>query len=219
MMRQNLKSVIARIEQARLAYSAHQVIRFVAVSKYHTKDEIQALYELGQRAFGENKVQDLNLKVSSLSHLPLEWHFIGRLQKNKINALLALRPALIHSIDSIELAKTLNGRCVRNGITQDVLLQVNSANEETKQGVTLESACDIYLQIKEQCKNLNLRGLMSIGAHTDDEREIDKSFASTKKIFDSIKDADILSMGMSGDFEIAIKNGANLLRIGSALFN
>ena len=218
MMRQNLKSVVSRIEQARLAYSAHQVIRFIAVSKYHTKDEIQALYQLGQRTFGENKVQDLSFKVSALSHLPLEWHFIGRLQKNKINALLALRPALIHSIDSMELAKALNDRCMREQIRQDILLQVNSANEESKQGVRLESAREVYFQIKEQCKNLNLRGLMSIGAHTDDRCEIDKSFASTKEIFDSIKGADILSMGMSGDFEIAIKNGANLLRIGSALF-
>ncbi|WP_334092454.1 YggS family pyridoxal phosphate-dependent enzyme [Helicobacter typhlonius] len=218
MLALNLERVLRRIERARLAYSPHQIISLVAVSKYQTQEQIRTLYECGQRAFGENKVQDLRAKIESLDDLPLEWHFIGNLQENKINTLLSLKPALLHSLDSIKLALALQKRLGEQKIR--ALLQVNAANETTKSGVSIESAKEIYEQICATCPNIKLEGIMSIGAHSDKRADIEKSFKLTRDVFDKVQErgAKILSMGMSGDFEIAIAYGANLVRIGSKLF-
>ncbi len=218
MLALNLERVLRRIERARLAYSPHQIISLVAVSKYQTQEQIRTLYECGQRAFGEHKVQDLRTKTQSLDDLPLEWHFIGNLQENKINTLLSLKPALLHSLDSIKLALALQKRLGEQKIR--ALLQVNAANETTKSGVSIESAKEIYEQICATCPNIKLEGIMSIGAHSDKRADIEKSFKLTRDVFDKVQErgAKILSMGMSGDFEIAIAYGANLVRIGSKLF-
>lgn len=213
----HLQEVIAKIEKARIAYSRHQVIKLVAVSKYWDVNQIIELYEGGQRAFGENKVQDLKAKSAELENYPLEWHLIGTIQENKINTIISLAPSLIHSIDSLKLALAFQQRLEREGKTQRALLQVNSAREESKSGVDPNEAKEIYLAIKESCPNLLLEGVMSIGAHTQDQKIITKSFEMTKNIFDSLPNAKTLSMGMSGDYELAISCGANMLRIGSAL--
>lgn len=213
----HLQEVIAKIEKARIAYSRHQVIKLVAVSKYWDISQIIELYESGQRAFGENKVQDLKAKSTELENYPLEWHLIGTIQENKINTIISLAPSLIHSIDSLKLAFAFQQRLEREGKTQRALLQINSAREESKSGVSPEEAKEVYLAIKESCPNLLLEGVMSIGAHTQDQKIIAKSFEITKNIFDSLPNAKILSMGMSGDYELAISCGANMLRIGSAL--
>lgn len=212
-----LQEVIARIEKARINYSRHQIIKIVAISKYWEDDQILELYHAGQRAFGENKVQDLKRKTQAMNHYPLEWHFVGNLQENKINALIELKPSLIHSVSSLKLAKALQVRLARGNVKQKALLQINSAKEAGKGGVIPEEAYDIYLEIQETCPNLMMDGLMSIGAHSDDEMVIARSFEVTQKIFMNLKDAKTLSMGMSADFELAIACGANLLRIGSAL--
>lgn len=229
--RQNLKSIQDKIQQYSQIYAQkHNTkthnIKLIAVSKYHTTQEILALHSLGQCYFGENKVQDLKQKVGEIDSKnpidknPIQWHFIGTLQRNKINSLLALRPALIHSIDSLPLALAINEKCLELGIIQPVLLQVNSANEPSKHGFSLECAKEAFLEIKECAKNLNLCGIMTIGAHSDDRSKINDSFAITKELYDSLSSAgaSVLSMGMSGDFDLAIQNGANMLRIGSALF-
>ncbi|OBV28380.1 YggS family pyridoxal phosphate enzyme [Helicobacter sp. CLO-3] len=156
--------------------------------------------------------------TSRAAGAPIEWHFIGSLQRNKINALLALNPTLIHSIDSRELAAALNERCTRLGRIQRVLLQVNAANEASKHGFSLDSARDAFLQIRESAPFLELCGIMSIGANSDDMGLVEESFALTKALYDSLPNVSVLSMGMSGDFELAIKHGANMVRIGSALF-
>lgn len=213
----HLQEVIAKIEKARIAYSRHQVIKLVAVSKYWDVSQIIELYEGGQRAFGENKVQDLKAKSLELENYPLEWHLIGTIQENKINTILSLAPTLIHSIDSLKLALAFEQRLEREGKTQRALLQINSAKEESKSGVSPEEAKEVYLAIKESCPHLILEGVMSIGAHTEDTKTIIKSFETTKNIFDSLPNAKTLSMGMSGDYELAISCGANMLRIGSAL--
>ncbi len=214
--KQHIDKVIEQIERARISVSEHHIVKIVAVSKYSTTTEIEALYNIGQRAFGENKAQDLTQKSQELDELPLEWHFIGNLQKNKINQLIKANPYLFHSLDSLELAEALDKRLE---YPLDALLQINSANEESKQGVCLEEANDIYAQISSTCKNINLRGVMSIGAHSNDNKEIQKSFEATHKIYESLPKADILSMGMSSDFELAIKCGSNMLRLGSIMFN
>lgn len=212
-----LQEVIAKIEKARIAYSRHQVIKLVGISKYWEIEQIVDLYQSGQRAFGENKVQDLKVKAQFLQDYPIEWHFVGTIQENKINTLIQLSPSLIHSLDSLKTAQAFQSRLEREGKTQKALLQVNSAEEESKSGVMPKEALEIYSQIQESCPNLKLEGLMSIGAHTQDTKLITKSFEVTQKLFERIPSAKILSMGMSGDYELAIACGANLLRIGSAL--
>jgi len=216
--KQHIDTVIEKIEKARLHVSGHHIVKIVAVSKYSDADAVRALYEIGQRAFGENRVQDLKAKSDILDDLPLEWHFIGSLQKNKINNLLDLDPFLMQSLDSLELAEALQSRLERDNRTLDVLLQINSAKEESKSGVMPETAADVYAQIAQSCPNLNLKGVMSIGAHVDDTAVIQKSFETTHRIFETLPSASICSMGMSGDYELAIRCGATMVRLGSVLF-
>jgi hypothetical protein len=216
--KRHLDGVIERIEKARLSVSDHHIVKMVAVSKYVDDAAIKALYAIGQRAFGENKVQSLQHKATALEALPLEWHFIGSLQKNKINGLIALNPALIHSIDSVELALALNERLSREGKNVSALIQINSAYESTKSGFLPEASLQAYAQIQEQCPHIHLKGVMSIGAHTDDRVLIQKSFERTRSLFEQLPKATICSMGMSGDFELAIACGSTLVRLGSILF-
>jgi pyridoxal phosphate enzyme (YggS family) len=212
-----LDELIQRVEVARLRRSEHLIVQIVAVTKYtHNLEPLIKLYNEGQRAFGENRVQDMEKKVEALKDYPIEWHFIGNLQKNKINKLLSLDPFMIQSINSYELAEAIDKRAKK---TVNCLLEINSSGEPTKHGLAPELAIDTYLKIKENLKNINLKGVMTIGAHSDDEKEIRKSFRLTYNIFEKLRPygAKICSMGMSGDFEIAIEEGSNMIRIGSAL--
>ncbi len=220
-LRKNLDEVIWNIEQARVSINEHHIVKLVAVGKYSDEKNIKTLYELGQRAFGENQVQQLGQRMQNLKELPLEWHMLGHLQSNKINKLIELRPTLLQSLDSIKLAQVLNKKLVERNQRLSCLLQINSANEESKSGVQPDEAIDIYQQIKESCPQLKLKGVMCIGAYVEDEKEIQKSFELTHKIYDSLKNdgATICSMGMSNDYELAIKCGSNLVRIGSKIFN
>jgi len=215
---ENLDKVITKIEFSRLQVNNHKIVQLVAISKYSTAEDIKKLYESGQRAFGENKVQDLKLKQEELSELPIAWHFVGSLQKNKINNLIDLNPVLLHSLDSLDLAEDLDKKLKAKDKKMNCLLQVNSAYEESKSGVSPENAIDIYNEIKTKYSNINLKGIMSIGAHTEDKDTLIKSFKTTKNLFDNCQDATICSMGMSGDFETAIINGSSMVRVGSALF-
>ena len=214
-----IDNVIRRVEAARLRVSDHHIVKTVAISKYSDSDEIAKLYNIGQRAFGENKVQDLKVKAGDLEELPIEWHFVGNLQKNKINNLLDIDPTLFHALDSIELAQELQKKLEAKDMTLDALLQINSAKEESKHGVMPEVALEIYKQIQNECPNINLKGVMSIGAHSDDKEVIKNSFITTHNIYKQLDGATICSMGMSGDFELAIECGSNMVRLGSVMFN
>ena len=220
-LRKNLDEVIWNIEQARVKISEHHIVKVVAVGKYSDEEHIKTLYQLGQRAFGENQVQQLSSRMESLEALPLEWHMIGNLQSNKINKLIELRPTLFQALDSLKLAEALNSKLATKNQTMNVLLQINSANEQSKSGVTSERAIDIYQQIKESCPQLRLKGVMSIGANVVEEKEIQQSFETTHRIYERVQKegAIICSMGMSNDYELAIKCGSNLVRIGSKIFN
>ncbi len=214
----HIDQVIERIERARIKVSEHHIVKIVAVSKYVDADAVKALYRIGQRAFGENRVQDLKAKAEALEDLPLEWHFVGTLQKNKINALIDLDPFLMQSLHSLELAEALDKRLEAKGKTMECLLQINSAEEETKSGVMPEAALEVYRGIQERFPRIDLRGVMSIGAHTDDGVGVRRSLETTRSVFDAIGDADICSMGMSGDFELAIECGSTMVRLGSIMF-
>ena len=216
----NLNQLITKVEGARLRISEHHIVKIIGISKYSTSTDVKTLYEAGQRAFGENKVQDLKQKMEELDELPIEWHFVGTLQKNKINNLIDLNPTLIQSLDSLDLALELNKKLEAKNKKLSALLQINSAYEETKSGVMPEVAVEVYKQILELCPNIILKGVMSIGAHVEDEKIIKESFKTTKRIFDELVPfgAKYCSMGMSSDFELAIACGSNMIRVGSTLF-
>lgn len=216
--KRHIDTIIERIEHARIKVSEHHIVKIVAVSKYNKAEDIAKLYEIGQRAFGENRVQDLTAKQAALEELPLEWHYIGNLQRNKLNALIKADPFLFQSLDSIELANALQRRLADKEKTMDCLLQINSAHEETKSGVAPEQALETFAYIRQNCPNINLKGVMSIGAHTDDQAVIRESFETTYKIYEQLEDVSICSMGMSGDFELAIECGSNMIRLGSVMF-
>lgn len=196
-------------------------VTLVAVSKMVESQTIKAMYDLGQKEFGENRVQGLQPKTKELADLDIKWHFIGRLQTNKINQLIDLSPTLWHSCDSFKRAYEYDKRLHVKNKTQDTLLQINSANEDVKAGVSPDEAIETYIKIQEECPNINLKGVMSIGAFVDDEKIIQKSFETTYKIYEQLqpKGATICSMGMSNDFELAIKSGSNMVRVGSILFS
>ncbi len=219
-LRENLDRVIWNIEQARIQVSEHHIVKLVAVGKYSDEESIRLLYELGQRAFAENQVQQLANRVESLKSLPIEWHMIGTLQTNKINRLIELKPYLLQSLSSLKLAEALNSRLEKKETTMNALLQINSANEKSKSGVKVDEAVDIYQEIKERYPHIKLKGVMSIGALSSSKKIVQKSFETTYNIYEKLKrdGAEICSMGMSGDYELAIKCGSNLVRIGSKIF-
>ncbi|WP_069637986.1 YggS family pyridoxal phosphate-dependent enzyme [Campylobacter pinnipediorum] len=192
-------------------------IRLVAVSKNVTSKEVIELINQGQIEFGENRVQEMAKKQTELANFNPKWHMIGRLQDNKINQLISLRPTLWQSCDSLKKAVAVDKRL---SYKLDTLLQINSANEDSKQGVSTNQAIEEYLKIKQECKNINLIGVMSIGANVEDEKQIQKSFEQTYKIYESLRSdgAKICSMGMSSDFMLAIKCGSNMIRLGSILY-
>ena len=196
--------------------------KLVAVSKSVDIDALKELASFGQLDFGENRVQELERKIEGLAGISadysrLRWHFIGRLQSNKINALLALRPALWQSCESVDAALSVEKRL---SYELPCLVQINSANESSKQGASLNEAVDIYHEICQRCKLLKPVGVMSIGANNSDESVIAKSFEYTYKVFESLQKhgAKICSMGMSDDWHIALKCGSNMLRLGHILW-
>ena len=207
-----LKELLEKIE------NLSKDVTLIAVSKNVTCTEVRELYEQGQRNFGENRVQELAKKELELQNFTdIKWHMIGRLQNNKINQMISLKPVLWQSCDSFERALEVDKRL---SYKLDTLLQINSADEDTKQGVSVANAAEIYERIQSECKNINLKGVMSIGAHVDEPKEVQKSFELTYKIYESLKTkgASICSMGMSSDFELAIKCGSNMSRLGTMLY-
>lgn len=197
-----------------------QNVRVVVASKYVDFEAVERLSELGFSEFGENQVQALAKKIQSQEQKglkPLKWHFIGTLQSNKINLLIKQKPILWQSCNSLALAEAVNKRL---DYALPTLLEVNTANEASKSGIAYDEALQTYLQIKQTCPNLQLCGVMSIGAHSRDTKEIQKSFEKTYSLYEKLQSegATICSMGMSSDFELALKCGSNMLRLGSILF-
>lgn len=194
-------------------------VRLVAVSKTKPVEDIWALYDSGQRDFGENYVQELVDKQAALPK-DIRWHFIGHLQSNKVKY-IAPFVHLIHGVDSINLLKEINKQAVKNDRVIDCLLQVHIAEEETKFGFGLPEL-ESQLHQLNSFKNANVIGLMGMASFTDDKNKIRNEFKQLKSVFDKLNIQysafGILSMGMSGDYTIAIEEGSNLVRIGSLLF-
>ncbi|MFA7237604.1 MAG: YggS family pyridoxal phosphate-dependent enzyme [Phycisphaeraceae bacterium] len=217
-----------------------QDVMVVAVTKYAGVDQIRQLLELGHQDLGENRVQQLQQRVAMTEEflarhriltsprkmeLPdsVRWHMIGHLQRNKVKVVLPL-VKLIHSVDSLRLAEELQVYAARRDCDADILIQVNTSGEKSKGGVSLPAAPHLIDQIQTML-NVRVRGLMTMAPLTDDTDEIRSTFARTAEMFHEMRAGgafgpkfNILSMGMSGDYLIAIECGANLVRIGRAIF-
>jgi PLP dependent protein len=197
-------------------------VTLVAVSKIQPLQKILQLYELGQRDFGENYVQEL---VDKHENLPknIRWHFIGHLQTNKVKY-LAPFVHLIHGVDSFKLLKEINKQAEKNNKIIDVLLQIHIATEDTKFGLNEMELKEIIKQLAATpLNNISVKGLMGMASFSDNMGVVRNEFKSLKKLYNQYKNAEnvdfsILSMGMSGDYEIAIEEGSNMVRIGSLVF-
>ena len=192
-------------------------IKLVAVSKNRTLDEILDAYKNGQVIFGENKVQEL---VNKHKKLPkdIEWHMIGHLQTNKVKE-IAPFISLIHSVDSEKLIKEINKRAGQNNRKINCLLQVHIAEEQNKYGFNISQVEEIVSKINTY-QNIQVIGLMGMATYTDDKQKINMEFDKLKKLYEKFKNNhfNTLSMGMSNDYLLAIKNQSNMIRVGSAIF-
>ncbi|UBM63439.1 YggS family pyridoxal phosphate-dependent enzyme [Candidatus Sulfidibacterium hydrothermale] len=200
-------------------------VRLVAVSKTKPVEMIQAAYDAGQRDFGENKAQDMAAKYPQLPS-DIRWHFIGHLQTNKVKY-IAPFVTLIHAADSLKILKEINKQAIKNNRVIDCLLEFHIAREESKFGLDRETAEEILSSEEYKAlKNIRICGVMGMATYTDDTAQIRKEFQTLRAIFEELKDkyfkeADYfkeISMGMSGDYPIAIEEGATLVRIGSKIF-
>ena len=185
----------------------------VAVSKTKPIEEITKIYDLGHRNFGENKVQELEFKYESLPK-DIKWHMIGHLQSNKVKKVIPI-VSLIHSVDSLKLLKTINKESKKIDKTMDCLIQVNISNENSKFGFIKKELEFLNQDFLNDFKYIKIRGLMGMASFTNNEKQIRKEFQYLKEIFD---DFNILSMGMSNDYNIALEYGSNMVRIGSKIF-
>ncbi|ULT42051.1 YggS family pyridoxal phosphate-dependent enzyme [Niabella defluvii] len=215
-------SINVQAYQQLIAELSPKNISLVAVSKIKPVSDIKALYDLGQRDFGENYVQEL---VEKQSQLPgdIRWHFIGHLQSNKVKY-IAPFVHLIHGVDSFNLLKEINKQALKNNRIIDCLLQVHVAQEETKFGLDERELNELLLQVPA-LKNVALKGLMGMASFSDDDALVRNEFRQLKRLFDHMGQPgisnlkpQILSMGMSGDYQIAVQEGSTMVRVGSLLF-
>ncbi|MFS4470127.1 YggS family pyridoxal phosphate-dependent enzyme [Chryseobacterium sp. T20] len=195
-------------------------VQLVAVSKTHPASAVQEVYDLGQKVFGENKVQELMEKAPLLPQ-EIQWHLIGHLQTNKVKYIASFIDT-IQSVDSEKLLTEINKEAGKHNRKIKVLMQVKIAAEESKFGLEISEAKDLFQQsIEGNFPNVEITGLMGMATFTDDEQQVRNEFLILEKLFDELnqlKTLNTLSMGMSDDFPIAIECGANSVRVGSAIF-
>ena len=206
----NLKSILSKLPKS---------VTLVAVSKTKPIDAIMEAYHAGHRVFGENKVQDMVAKSEELPS-DIQWHMIGHLQTNKVK-FIAPFVSLIHGVDSLKLIKEIDKRAAQNNRIIDCLLQIHIAEEETKFGLSDIETTEVLAYAKH-LKHVRIKGLMGMATNTRDESIVRNEFAGLKELFlkfQSVsKDLQIISMGMSNDYEIAIEQGSTMVRVGSAIF-
>lgn len=212
LVKQNLEDFISQVEEG---------VTLVAVSKTKPNSDILEAYEAGQRIFGENKIQEMVNKYEALPK-DIKWHMIGHLQSNKVKY-MAHFVDLIHGVDSLKTLKEINKQAKKHNRTIDCLLQARIAKEETKFGLEFNEI-ETILKMNEltELQNIKIVGLMGMASFSSDKKEVSDEFKSLKMFFDKINQSNptltILSMGMSGDYDLAIENGSNMIRVGSAIF-
>ena len=192
-------------------------VKIVVVSKTRSEKEILDIYKEGHKNFGENKVQEILEKYEKLPK-DIRWHFIGHLQTNKVKYLIPFI-SLIHSVDSIKLLKEINKKAKAKNKVIDCLIQVKIANEDSKYGFNINKVSDV-LNYALELENVSIKGLMGMATNTNNNNLIDKEFKLLNTEFKKYKskDFDVLSMGMSNDYKLAISNESNMIRLGSIIF-
>lgn len=199
-------------------------VTLMAVTKTHTPEEINEAIAAGATDIGENRVQELLEKYDKVD--PVRWHLIGHLQTNKVKNIID-KVVMIHSVDSIRLAKEIDKRAAAAGRVMDILIEINSAMEETKSGIAADGLKELVEEITGECANVRVRGIMCIPPMAEVPEDARPYFAEAKKLFEDMKTwdfaeerfcPDVLSMGMSGDFEVAIEEGSTIVRVGSSIF-
>jgi len=194
-------------------------VTLVAVSKTKSLEEISQAYEAGQRVFGENKIQEMASKWEELPK-DIAWHMIGHVQRNKVKY-MAHFVDLIHGVDSIKLLKEIQKQAIKHDRTIRCLIQIRIAEEETKFGLP-EEELEGLIQAAEDLPNVQIVGLMGMATFTDNQDQITSEFNKLKDLFDNVRNSsssiNTLSMGMSGDYSIAIECGSNMIRVGSKIF-
>ena len=216
-------SISSEIE--RLNNELPSTVKLVAVSKFNPSEAIMEAYQAGQRIFGESRPQELLQKVQELPG-DIQWHFIGHLQTNKLKMVLPYA-SLIHSVDSERLLMEINKYAVKNNLKVKCLLELFVAQEETKQGFSKEELMQLMEKLQQEpLEGVEICGLMGMASFVDDEQQIRGEFAALKEAFDQIREKYIsthpnfneLSMGMSGDYKIAVEMGSTMVRIGTTIF-
>ena len=223
MITDNYREVEAKVQEAaRRAGRDPKEITLIAVSKTKPLEDIEELIRIGVREFGENKPQELRDKYEAVS-TPVHFHQIGHLQTNKVKYIID-KAVLIHSVDSMHLAEQIQKEAEKRGLTAQVLIEVNAAEEETKFGVTLDTAAALVKEISV-LPNVHICGLMTIAPFVDDPEENRPVFRAMHELLLDIKsqsidnvDMNVLSMGMTNDYEVAIEEGATMVRVGTAIF-
>ncbi len=199
-------------------------VRLIAVTKTHPASEINEAIEAGAADIGENRVQEVLEKYDSVS--PVRWHLIGHLQTNKVRQIID-KVVMIHSVDSLKLAREIDKRAAAAGITMDVLIEINSAMEETKSGIPAADLRQLVTDICAECGNVRVCGIMCIPPIAAEPEDSRPYFREAAELFEDMKGWDLpaerfapteLSMGMSGDFEVAVEEGATMVRVGSSIF-
>ncbi len=223
MLKENLQKVEENIEAAcKRAGRDRSEVTLIAVSKTKPVDMLQEVYDTGIREFGENKVQEMMDKYEVLPK-DIQWHMIGHLQRNKVKYLMG-KAALIHSVDSLRLAEEISAQSVKHDVITDILIEVNIAGEESKFGTSKEEAMAL-VEAAAKLPNIHICGLMTIAPYVDNPEDNRKYFRGIRELSVDIKeknidnvDMRILSMGMSGDYEVAIEEGATMVRVGTGIF-
>ncbi|MBR2949697.1 MAG: YggS family pyridoxal phosphate-dependent enzyme [Lachnospiraceae bacterium] len=223
MISENLKDVHNRIDAAELRANRNAgSAKLIAVTKTKPVSDLMEAYQAGERDFGENKVQEMLEKQEQLPK-DIRWHLIGHLQTNKVKYVVG-NVFLIHSVDSLRLAEEISKVAVKKNVTADILIEVNAANEESKFGTALEETLSLVENIAK-LPNISIKGLMTIAPFTEDAESNRKYFRAlkelsvdiTRKNVDNVS-MDILSMGMTGDYEVAVEEGASYVRVGTGIF-
>ena len=223
MIRQNIESVEERICAAcKRAGRDRAGVHLICVTKTKPEEMLQEAYEAGQRDFGENKVQEICRKKPNLPQ-DVRWHMIGHLQRNKVKQLIG-QTVMIHSVDSIRLAETISAEALKAGITIPVLIEVNMAGEDSKFGVSPDET-EALVRAASALEGIKVSGLMTIAPYTDDPETNRPYFVGLRelavdigqKCIDNVS-MSVLSMGMTGDFEVAIEEGATHIRVGTGIF-
>ncbi len=216
-LREILDKIYSDIQAASQRSGRQDFPRIVVASKYMSVSHMRRLYELGQRNFGENKVQDLEKKIIELADLDIRWHFFGHVQTNKLSKLLRLPVQLIHSIDRMELIYAIERRIDSINSPLNCLLEVNFTGEESKYGFRSEGeVAEALNYIRENSLPINCRGIMAMAPYTDDEARIRAVFRRARRLKEDLG-LEELSMGMSRDYIIAVEEGSTILRLGSIL--